>query len=457
MRAALAALALGLLSVAAGAATACSPGALPPGGFAAAVQRNEPAVAQVVVLRGGRDPMEDAAGFEFFRPLQGLPLPGGDAIERTFSSGFFIDPDGLLLASAHAVFDAREIWVITAGGERLRAAVRGLDRQRDVALLKVDAHGQPVVHAAASPPCPGGWVVAIGTPFGFESTVTAGVVSAYPRYLHGSSVPLIQSDVVLNPGSSGGPLFDAGGALVGMNTMIFSSTGIYVGVSFALPVEELMRAADALRHGGAARAGVIGVHTQPLGPDLGRAFGVDAGQGALVSKVEAGSSAARAGLRAGDVILGLARGERLTYTELEGRVAASRPGATLDLQVWRDGALARIGVELGPARDEPLPAPVARHAAEEVRLGLGLAAITRSGGGMVPGLYVDSATGSALLAGMERGDRIFAVDSVAVATPAEFDAALARAGANGVVALLVGRGTATVYVPVNRDVDAITR
>jgi serine protease Do len=404
---------------------------------------------QVVVLRGGRDPMEDAAGFEFFRPLQGLPLPGGEAVDRTFSSGFFIDADGWLLASAHAVFDAREIRVVTQDGKRLRATVAGLDRQRDVALLKVEAHGMAVVQPAAAPPCPGGWVVAIGTPFGFENTVTAGVVSAYPRFLHGSRVPLIQSDVVMNPGSSGGPLFDASGALAGMSTMIFSSSGIYVGVSFALPVGELMRVADALRRGG-VRTGGIGVHTQPLNADLARAFRLGSEQGALVTRVDAASPAARAGLRAGDVILGFGRGEKLAYTDLEGRFAASRPGTTVELQVWRDGALARVRTEIGPGRADPLPPLATQPTPQEVRLGLGLVAVTHALPGMVPGLYVDSATGSALMAGVERGDRIVAVGSSAVATPAEFDAALAQVGGTDTVALLVARGASMAYLPVVR-------
>ena len=447
-RRALAALALGLACAAARAA-ACLPGTLPPEGFAGVVQRNVPAIAQVVVLRGGRDPQEDGDGFEFFRPLQGLPLPGGEAIQRTFSSGFFIDPDGLLLASSHAVFDAREIWVVTHDGKRLRAAVAGLDRQRDVALLRVDAHGMPVVHPASAPPCPGGWVVAIGTPFGFDDTVTAGVVSAYPRFLHGSRVPLVQSDVVMNPGSSGGPLFDASGALAGMSTMIFSSSGIYVGVSFALPVDELMRTADALRRGG-VRTGAIGVHTQPLNGELARAFQLGSEQGALVTRVDADSAAARAGLRAGDVILGFGRGERLAYTELEGRFAASRPGTTVELQVWRDGALVRLRAEIAPARAEPLPPLHAREATGEVRLGLGLVAVTHALPGMATGLYVDSATGSALLAGIERGDRIVAVGSKAVATPDEFDAALLHAGAVVTIPLLVARGPTVAYLPVTR-------
>src|SRR6185369_500087 len=146
----------------------------------------------------------EGEAFEFFQPLAGLPLPGGEALDRTFSSGFIVDAQGFIVASAHAVFDAREIWVLTADGRRFRARVVGFDRAYDVSVLKIEANGLPVVRTGSTgPPCPGAWVVAIGTPFGFDRTVTAGVVSAYPRYLHGSSLPLIQTDAALNPGSSG--------------------------------------------------------------------------------------------------------------------------------------------------------------------------------------------------------------------------------------------------------------
>jgi serine protease Do len=429
----------------AAASTDCTPAPTPPEGFVPAVQRNAPAVVQVVVLRGGRDPMEDARGFEFFQPMQGLPLPGGDAVDRTFSSGFFIDSDGLLLASAHAVFDALEIWVVTASGQRLRATVRGLDRLRDVALLKVEESGMAVVHMERDAAiCPGGWVVAIGTPFGFDRTVTAGVISAYPRYLHGSAIPLIQSDVVLNPGSSGGPLFDAAGTLVGMSTMIFSASGIYAGVSFALPVRELKRVAESLKKNGASRSGDIGARTQPLTPDLAQAFGLHSRSGALVLQVEPQGPAARAGVRVGDVIRGL------TQEELDARLAAWRPGAVLEVELWRDGALRHARIESVAAVEE-LPSIAPRRSSNEQRLGLGLTMLMRQLAEQPPGLYIESATGSALLAGLERGDRIVAVNAIPVASPDEFDSALARANPRGVVALLVARGSTLAYVPVISD------
>ena len=427
----------------------CDPSPVPARGFVAAAERNAPAVVQVVVLRGARDPMEEVAGFEFFQPMQGLPLPGGEGLDRTFSSGFFIDPDGLLLASAHAVFDARGIWIVTADGRHLRAKVLGIDRRRAVALLKVDATAMPVERLAGEPAiCSGAWVVAMGSPFGFDRTVTAGIVSTYPRYLHGSDIPLIQSDVVLNPGSSGGPLFDADGALIGMNTMIFSSTGIYVGMSFALPLQELRRTAQVLRRAGASRAGDIGARMQPLSDGLARAFGLDGTAGALIVRVGEGGAAARAGLRAGDVVLGFTRGERLPHEEIESRLSAAVPGTSLAMEVWRGGAPRTVRVEV-PAGNTNNQQTQEDVLAGETRLGRGLA-VLKARADLPAGLYVESATGSSLLAGVERGDRIVAVNAQPVATVDQFDAALATASGRTVVALLVSRGGAIAYVPVTR-------
>ncbi len=423
----------------------------PRGGFAAAVVRNAPAVVQVVVIRGARDPMEEAEGFEFFQPLAGLPLPGyaGGALERTFSSGFVIDPKGYVLASAHAVFDAHEVWVLLADGRRLRASVEGLDRRTDVALLKIEADGLPSVRLAAPPRiCPGAWLAALGTPFGFERTVTAGVVSAYPRFLPGTTMPLIQSDVALNPGSSGGPLFNADGTVVGMSSMIFSGSGIYIGVSFALPIEEVMRVADGIRKTGSVRRGDIGLKTQALDRDLAMAFGLAEAGGALVVRVEPGGAADSAGIRRGDVVLSLA-GTPADHPSIEQGIAAAEPGSALLLSVWRDQSARQVRVTVGLARQDVPPPQRKRTSASQARLGLALAPALVTAG-MPAGVYVEGATGESLLAGIERGDRIVAVNGTAVETMAEFDAALRSTNPRPVVALLLMRGNVAVYVPVQR-------
>jgi len=425
-------------------------------GFAAAVVRNAPSVVQVVVLRAARDPMEEAQGFESFQPLAGLPLPNaaahatGAAVERTFSSGFFIDPQGELLSSAHAVYDAQEIWVFMADGRRLRASVTGLDRRSDVALLKVDASGLPTVQLAMPPRlCPGAWLAALGTPFGFDRSVTAGIVSAYPRYFPGSTVPLIQSDVALNPGSSGGPLFDAEGAVVGMSSMIYSGSGIYIGLSFALPIDEVMRLVEGIRSGGAGRRGGIGFKLQAVTRELAMSFGLREPEGALVVGVEPGGAADQAGLRSGDVVLGVQDKAPVNPVRVERQIAAAQPGSPLTLRIWRNEAARTVRVRVAAAEQDKPPLMRYGNPAAQARLGLTLAP-AKVTAGMPAGLYVEGASGAALLAGLERGDRIAAVNGTVVQTAAEFDAALQAAGGRAAVALLIERGEVSIYVAVVR-------
>lgn len=394
--------------------------------------------------------MQDLEGFDFFQPMAGLPLGDGGAAaqERSTSSGFIISADGFVLSSAHAVFDAHQTWVTLSDGRRFQATVIGLERSSDVALLKVDAQGLPVAPLApAAGVCPGDWVAALGAPFGFEQTVTVGVVSAYPRFLlGGAGMPLIQTDAVLNPGSSGGPLFDARGLVVGMNSMIFSSSGIYIGVSFTLPIDRVLRIAADLRSGRAR--GYVGLRTQPVTPELAQAFGLAGPGGALVTRVTAAGPAERAGLRSGDILLSVDGVAIASPFQLEDLFAAARPGSSLALQVWRDGTLQRMTVGAAAAPRDPLPA-TSTPTLGQGRLGLEFAPAV-SVSGMAAGVHVESASGAGLLAGIEPGDRITAVNGQPVASAADFDAALQAAGSGKAVALLVTRGTAQVYIPVMR-------
>ena len=419
-------------------------------GFVAAVARVAPAVVNVTVLRERGEPFEELDGLEFFlSSVTGLPLPGSAVPERAVSSGFIIAADGHILTSAHAVLGAQETWVRTADGARHRARVLGVDRRTDVALLKVEASGLPVVPLATGTRlCAGEWVGAIGTPFGFEHSVTAGVVSAYPRYVPGTDgLPLIQTDAAINPGSSGGPLFNAAGVVVGMNSMIFSALGGSVGLSFALPIDRVMRIAGALRAGGAAARASIGMRTQLVTPELASAFGLDGVHGALVVRVEPDGPAAAAGVRAGDIVLAVNAGPVASQPEIEEAIASARADAPISLELWRRRAAERAIVVLErPARRAPSRSPAL---AAEVRLGLELAT-RKATAGMPAGVYVESAGGSALLAGIESGDRITAVNDVEVASADDFDTALDSAKAGKVIAVLVSRGAAAVYVPVVR-------
>lgn len=412
--------------------------------FAAAAARQSPTVVSIMVTEGSGE-----------RPAAGdarASMPWDRAWARGFASGFIIGSDGYILTSAHAVSGSRAISIVTAEQRRYDAEVVGTDRLSDVALLKVAAYGLPVAVARSGAElCPGERVAAMGAPFGFERSVTAGVVSANPRYLPGGSgVPLIQTDVALNPGNSGGPLFDERGEVAGMNSMIYSPGGGYFGVSFSLPIGTAMRIADELRATGRVRRGHIGARTQPLTPELAPAFGLAAAQGALVVRVDPDSPAAEAGLRSGDVVLAVDADAPMGYADIQNRVAAARKGSRVALKIWRHRAplTVQVGVLENPPDDPPRPA--GRTLAQEARFGLELAERKGVLGISLPspGLYVQSVSGSAQMAGLRYGDMLIAVNDVEVGSLADFDAAIRSVAESDTVALLVVRGSARSYVAI---------
>lgn len=419
------------------------PGTASAGGFVWAAARNAPTLVNVIVTRRERPFYEedDAALF--------LPMSTPSA-ERSTASGFIISADGFIVTSAHVVHDAMEAWVLTCDGRRLRAAVTGFDRRTDVGVLKIDAAGLTAAQFAAGTRLdPGERVAALGSPFGFDGSVTSGVVSANPRFMPGNAgLPLIQTDVAINPGSSGGPLFNVAGTVVGMNSMIFSASGIYVGVSFALPIDRVLRVASEIRATGRVERGDIGARTQPVTPELAQAFGLETARGALVVQVQPGSDAARASLRRGDIVLSVDGVPLAPDGDPGESVAASRSRNRAALGVWRERKSHQVMLELSrPAHTSgptPQPAP-----APEIRLGLALAPQSATAN-MPPGAYVESVAGSGLLAGLEPGDRITAVNDRDISTPAGFDQALAAIGNAPVVALLVMRGSIGAYIPVRR-------
>jgi serine protease Do len=425
-------------------------------GFALAVARNAPAVVTVIVIRPRRDLDADEPGAIFFQSLaapssrEAMPAARAATPERSFASGFILAADGHILTSAHAVHDASEVWVELADGRRFPAAVVGFDRRDDVALLKIDVPGVPVGQVAPQEPvCAGDWVAALGSPFGFEYTVSAGVVSTYPRFLPGGNgVPLIQTDVAVNPGSSGGPLFNAEGNVVGMTSMLYSDTGIFVGLSFAVPIGRVLRAAAEFGKAGGIRRSDVGILLQPVSPGLAQAFGLDAARGALVVGVKPGGAADQAGIRGGDIVLAVNGKSGGTHGELEDEIERVRAGDWMAIEVWRERAGRQFKLRVASAGAEAPHSSPARLSRDESRLGLVLA--TAGTAGLPPGAYVENATGSSLLAGIEAGDRITAVNDMPVADPAAFDAALARAGAAAVIALRVSRGSVAIYIAVRR-------
>lgn len=433
-----------------------TPGAGPD--FVAAAARERPAVVRISAV--GVDGWSDGPSASApFAAGAGNAPPWHQADERSSASGFVIRHDGYVLTSAHAVVGAEEVSVIFQDGRSLKARIVGFDRRTDVALLKVPATNLPEALIVANRTvCAGEWVAALGSPMGFDNSLAAGIVSAFPRYLpRGGGVPLIQTDVALSRGSSGGPLFNARGEVVGLNSMIYSSSGEYVGLSFSLPIDEAMRVVAELLASGHVTRGQLGAGVQPVTPELARAFGLEQAAGALVTRVDAGTAVALSGLRSGDIILAVDARAPMTFPEIQQRVASSRPGSTMALTVWRSSGVVRLSVPVAAAAVE-LPPGLSEASSYEAEPRLGLKLVERTGdpsrGGLPAGLYVQGASGAARRSGIEFGDAVLGVNQTMVSSLAEFDAALKAAAGRDLVALLVRRGTVVNFVPIARTPPA---
>ncbi len=430
--------------------------------FTALIEQQGPAVVNVVTSRdvgpGVMSPfgqLPDDPFFDFFRRFIPMPPPGEGqgGTARGIGSGFIIDAEGLILTNAHVVADADTVLVRLSDGKReFEGKVLGADSRTDVALVKIEASGLPVARLGNSEAVkPGQWVAAIGSPFGFTNTITAGIVSATERALPDETfVPFIQTDVAVNPGNSGGPLLNARGEVIGINSMIYSQTGGYMGVSFAIPIELALDVARQLREHGKVTRGRIGVAIQEVTPELAKAFGLDSARGVLVGSVEPDGPADEAGLRTGDVILAY-NGERIEEAdELPRLVAATKPGTEARLEVWRDGQTRTLTVTVGEfPTEEVAQAAVPGQAQEPNRLGLVLGEIPpaqRRELGIDYGLRVEQVTGAAAASPIQPGDVIVAINRNRIASAAEFERMLAQAKPGEPVALLVRRGEAALYV-----------
>jgi serine protease Do len=337
-----------------------------------------------------------------------------------------------------------------------RAEVVGIDRRTDVAVLKIDAKNLPVVRIGdASRLKPGEWVIAIGSPFGFDNTVTAGIVSAIARSLGNPDTytPFIQTDVAVNPGNSGGPLFNMQGEVVGINSQIYSRTGGYQGVSFAIPIDVAVDVKNQLVATGRVQRGRIGVAIQEVNQALADSFELSRPRGALVSEVVAGGPAADAGVEPGDVILAVDGKAIERSSELPPLIAAIKPGKQATLAVWRNKSEKNLRVKVGELEDEPVVASRGAPGGSDTgKLGLAVRPLTgdeRERLDTAGRLVVEEADGPAALAGVERGDVILAVNGAKVASVRDFRSAVDSAGST--VALLVQRGNAKVFVPVRVD------
>ena len=437
-------------------ASAVVAGSLP--NFAGLVDAYGPAVVNVSTITGAREVRgngpelsPDDPFYEFFRGF-GFGGPRGQVPpSRGEGSGFVISPDGYILTNAHVVDDANEVTVRMTDRREYRAKVVGMDRRTDVAVLKIDAKNLPVVQVGDPRGLKAGeWVIAIGSPFGFENSVTAGIVSATARSLSDAYTPFIQTDVAVNPGNSGGPLFNLRGEVVGINSQIYSRTGGYQGVSFAIPIDVAMDVKNQLVTTGHVQRGRIGVTIQEVNQALADSFKLSRPRGALVSQVESGGPADSAGLKPGDVILAVNGHEIERSSELPPLVAAIKPGQQATLTVWRDKSEKTMRIKIAELEDEPTVASNdTPSSADTGKLGLAVRPLTGNEQKQLHTagrLVVEDSDGPAAIAGVERGDVILAVNGAPVGSVSEFRKAVDSSGAT--VALLIQRDNAQIFVPV---------
>jgi serine protease Do len=360
------------------------------------------------------------------------------------------------LTNAHVVQAADEITVKLNDKREFKAKVIGYDRRTDIALIKIDGGALPAVKFGNPNELKvGEWVVAIGSPFGFENTVTAGIVSAKGRSLPQENyVPFIQTDVAVNPGNSGGPLFNLKGEVVGINSQIYSRTGGFMGLSFAIPIDVANEIAQQLRTTGRVSRGRIGVVIQPLSKELAESFGLPNARGALVNSVEKGGPANKAGVEPGDVILRF-NGKPVNSSEdLPRIVGATRPGTTVTTQIWRSKASRDLQVTVGEMPDERSAQRGQRGEPKQStapsQFGLTLAELSdaqRRELKVAGGVLVESVKGPAARAGVRRGDVILAVNNQDISSVDQFNQIMSQFDKGRIVALLIRRGTNSLYVP----------
>ncbi|MHB1187702.1 DegQ family serine endoprotease [Thiobacillus sp.] len=376
-------------------------------------------------------------------PMQEIPARGA-------GSGFIVSSDGYILTNAHVVRDADEVEVKLIDKRKFIAKVIGADNRTDVAVIKITASNLPMVKLGDPANLRvGEAVAAIGSPFGFENSVTAGIVSAKGRSLPSESyVPYIQTDVPINPGNSGGPLFNMKGEVVGINSQIYSRSGGYQGVSFAIPIDVAMEVADQLKRGGKVSRGWLGVVIQEVTADLAESFGLDRPRGALIAQVQADGPAARSGLQAADVIL-MFNGKPVENSgDLPRMVGMAKPGTKIPLQVWRRGKLQELQVVLGELPGEEQLA--GKSSKTYSRGGLALSELTadqRRELSIDHGLLVEEVTGDAARAGIRVGDVILAVNNGKVSTVEAFRKAISAVPKGKSAAILVRRGEGSLYIP----------
>ncbi|HEY2635302.1 MAG TPA: Do family serine endopeptidase [Steroidobacteraceae bacterium] len=426
--------------------------------YRAIVERNQAAVVGITTAGAMDTAAQDNFGGSFGdndNPLsqffRGIPRPRGHGVMHAQGSGFLVSSDGIVLTNAHVVDGAKVVTVKLSNHREYKAKVLGADRSSDIAVLKIDARDLPTVQLGDSNQLNvGDYVLAIGEPFGLEETATAGIVSAKGRSLPGDGyVPFIQTDAAVNPGNSGGPLFDANGNVVGINAQIYTNSGGYEGVSFAIPINLAVQIKDQIVKTGKVTHARLGVEVQTLDQSLADSFKMKAPNGALVAKIEPDSAAAKAGLKVGDVILAFNGNPIGDAGQLSARVGTAAPGDKASLEVWREGKPVTLNVTIGSAAPAEVAGTAGANGSPQGRLGLSVRPLSpdeREQARVSSGLVVEDVQGHAADAGIQPGDVVLSVDGTPVQSVEQLRKMVQEHDKQ--IALLIQRGDSRLFVPV---------
>lgn len=428
--------------------------------FTALVKREGPAVVNISTTQkisvealpfpGFPGIHPDDPFFDFFRRLDPGDRSPQEYQTQSLGSGFIISQDGYIMSNAHVVANADEVVVRLTDKREFKAKVVGVDQRSDIALLKIATTGLPVVSIGNSSRLEvGEWVVAIGSPFGFTNSVSQGIVSAKERSLPGGDVvPFIQTDVPINPGNSGGPLFNLKGEVVGINSQIYSRSGGYMGLSFAIPIDMAMKVKDELLKHGSVKRGWLGVRIQDVSAEHAKSFNLEKATGVLIASVEKDGPSERAGLQIGDIILKFNGKDVSTSAELVRAVSDSAPGTKAQLQLWREGASKEVAVILGDASAVHVAKPPTGKVTEAEQLGMTLRELSQDEQRMLKTeaiIVVDAVNGIAEKSGIKPGDLLVAVNSKRVSSIAQLRNVLDHSDKRA--ALLVQRGGNMMFIP----------
>lgn len=442
--------------------------------FSELVEKTGPAVVNIrttekIKAGQGVQGAEEEEMQEFFRRFFGVPIPKhqnpsprgrkptpqpDEEVQRGVGSGFIISADGYVLTNAHVVDGADEVYVKLTDKREFKAKIIGADKRSDVALVKVDGSNLPRLTLGDSSKIRvGEWVIAIGSPFDLDNTVTAGIISAKSRDT-GDYLPLIQTDVAVNPGNSGGPLINMRGEVIGINSQIYSRSGGYMGISFAVPIDEALRVSDQLKASGKVTRGRIGVQIGEVTKDVAESLGLSKAHGALIQRVEPGGPAEKGGLEAGDIILKFNGIQIEKASDLPRLVGSTKPGSRSLLNVWRKGAARDVTLTISELEAEKIGKKDDKKSRPEQSanaLGLivsDLSDVQKKELKIDGGVVVDSAEGVAARAGLRAGDVILRLNNVDVKDAKQFNALVAKLEAKKLAVVLVRRGDSSQFVPI---------